>query len=152
MSLNIQIVFGNLTKGATIQKIGERDKLSFTMADNNGDYTEFFPVAVWGKSGAFDKLAVHLVKGKYVTVKGKLVWLEQGEANGVKYDNIIVDCMGARSVKLGPDGKGSEPSKDKPQDAPNQLSKEQQNQADKALEQAPQPAPDYDLNDDDIPF
>ena len=152
MSLNIQIVFGNLTKAATIQKMGERDKLSFTMADNNGDYTEFFPVSVWGKAGAFDKLAVHLTKGKYVTVKGKLVWLEQGESNGVKYDNIIVDCLGARAVKLGPDGKGAEPSKDKPQDAPSPLTEEQQAQADAALNNAPQPAPGEEIPEDDIPF
>lgn len=152
MSLNIQIVFGNLTKAATIQKMGERDKLSFTMADNNGDFTEYFPVSVWGKSGAFDKVAVHLVKGKFVTAKGKLVWLEQGESNGIKYDNVLVDCLGARSIKLGPDGKGAEPSKDKPQDAPSPLTAEQQAQADKALEQAPQPAPDADIPEDDIPF
>lgn len=151
MSINVQIVFGNLTKAASIQKMGERDKLTFTMADNNGDFTEFFPVSVWGKAGAFDKLAVHLTKGKYVTVKGKLVWLEQGESNGIKYDNIIVDCLGARSVKLGPDGKGAEPSKDLPQDAPSPVSEDRQAQADAALDQAPQPNLE-DIPEDDIPF
>jgi single-stranded DNA-binding protein len=156
-------VVGNLAKDATITKQEGRDKIVLTVIDNDGMEPETFPVVVWVRPGDFDNRAQHFSKGKSVTVNGELIKLPPSLFNGVMSDNDLVQCFGNKSVSLNATGHAAPaaqqpapqqqaPQQQAPQQAAGNQADDHQTRADAIADKAPDPAPDFDSFDDDIPF
>lgn len=153
-------VIGNLAKDAAITKQEGRDKIVLTVIDNDGVNPETFPVVLWVRTGDFDNRAQHFSRGKSVTVSGELVKLPPSLYNGVMSDNQLIQCFGNKSVSLNATGHtapAAQQSAPQQQAAPQQpaggsQADDQQKRADDIAQNAPQPAPDFDQFDDDIPF
>ena len=90
---NISIT-GNIVRDAEIKQVGDSNVINFSICNNDeskkneaGEYEtvpSFFDCTVWSKSG---KLANHLLKGKAVTVSGRLkqeTWQNEEGQNRTK--------------------------------------------------------------------
>jgi len=110
----------------------------------------------WHRVSMFGKIAEiageYLRKGSQVYIEGKLQTREW-EKDGIKRytTEIVVDMQGTMQLLGGRpqgDGNAQEPRATGPRQQGNQSARESR----PAPQSAPQPAPDFDSFDDDIPF
>lgn len=114
--------------------------------------TEWHRVSMFGKVAEI--AGEYLRKGSQVYIEGKLQTREW-EKDGIKRytTEIVVDMQGTMQLLGGrpqnQDGQQSAPQQQRPQQ---QRPAPQQRPQSQAPQPAPQPAPDFDSFDDDIPF
>ena len=152
---NIAIASGNLADDAKLfkNKAEGRDMLVFTVSDNGpNDTVEHVSVVVWGANGFADKVTPILTKGYCVKVKGQAIITETTEKDGVVYENYFVELKSLFGLKLlgKPARAGQQPAE--PENKPDAPQGQTPENIAKLAESQPQPAPDYDSFDDDIPF
>ena len=86
-TFNCQIV-GRLGSDAKVNKIGENNAISFSVAisEKKGEdnVTSWINCTYWSKS---DKIAQYLTKGKLVSVSAN--WYAEREHDGKRYSNFI---------------------------------------------------------------
>jgi len=122
--------------------------------------TEWHRVSMFGKVAEI--AGEYLRKGSQVYIEGKLQTREW-EKDGIKRytTEIVVDMQGTMQLlggrpqgdaQQGQGGGGYQNSAPRPQQSRPQPAPQPQRESRPAHQQAPQPAPDFDSFDDDIPF
>jgi single-strand DNA-binding protein len=164
--MNRFIAAGNLAKNATIHTnaAGDRDFMALTIAcnegkDKNGNPrpAEFVDATIWGKKGQFDKSAEYFTVGQPVLAVGKLVYppvTDKNEKDGVIYQSALLEIAnqfdlqltGSKNTSVAHAGDDT-PVRDAGSDQAGAAGIQQA-----GSQPAPQPAPDFDSFDDDIPF
>lgn len=163
--MNRFIAAGNLAKAATLHTnaAGDRQFMALTIACNEGKDkdgnprpAEFVDATLWGKFGQFDKSIEFFSKGQPVLAIGKLVYpeiTEKNEKDGVVYASALLEInnqfdlqlTGSKNATVATAGDDT-PVREAGADQAGAAGVQQQAQA------TPQPAPDFDSFDDDIPF
>lgn len=159
------IIVGNLTSAVTLKSNGDRDSIAFTVAVNEGknqqtgeQYTTYHSVVASGKKGFASNVTEYLTKGKGVSLVGTPYM------NVNEKDNNVYHNHGIRLVKLADlRFSGSDvvaPATGTVQASAAQTTAEAQSAAlaesaaagTDQQQPAPQPTPEFDAHDDDIPF
>jgi single-strand DNA-binding protein len=162
--MNVQIAAGNLAKHATVHAntAGDREFMVVTIACNEGKDkegnqrpAEFIDAIVWGKKGAFDNSKQYFVKGQPVLATGKLVYPDFQEKDGVRYEAALIEVDSLFDLELTGSMNGNGRVTDVGSDVPQRADGADQaanSGVAQVAQAAPQPAPDFDSFDDDIPF
>ena len=90
--MNLVVLSGFLTKDAELKKVGEREKISFTVASNEVYFSNkekkekvnFINVAYWGTN--LEKIAAVLKKATHVELSGRLDITSTKDDKGVYHN------------------------------------------------------------------
>ena len=98
--MNLLGISGRLTADCEIKAIGDSNVINFSIANNDeqrkkddGTYenvVSFFNVSFWNKSG---KMARHLIKGKAVTITGRLKQQRWTDQEGKNQGRIVINAV-----------------------------------------------------------
>lgn len=111
--------------------------------------TQWVRVTLWGKQA--EALTPYLLKGQQVTVVLRDVHLEEFDGNNGKVTTLVGTVSDIELVGGRPQNDNSQPQQQR-QAAPQGQQRPQQTTSGSRPQQAPQPQPDFDSFDDDIPF
>lgn len=118
--------------------------------------TQWVEVVIWGQQA--ESLAEYLVKGQGVHFTIGDVHIEEFQSQGVARSKLIGRCLEIKLVGGAPQQQGQQPQGQQQQRPANQQQARPQQQSNQQRQQnnqrqsSPQPAPDFDSFDDDIPF
>ena len=105
MNVNLWVGCGRLTANAeqtTTKKGTSMAKFRLAVNDRRNDDTLFLNVLCFGKMA--ESLTEHLVKGRLVSVQGKVKVDEYEDKNGNPRNSV---CVMAAEISLGPQKKGA---------------------------------------------
>ena len=105
MNVNLWVGCGRLTANAeqtTTKKGTSMAKFRLAVNDRRNDDTLFLNVLCFGKMA--ESLTEHLVKGRLVSVQGKVKGDEYEDKNGNPRNSV---CVMADEISLGPQKKGA---------------------------------------------
>ena len=106
MNVNLWVGCGRLTANAeqtTTKKGTSMSKFRLAVNDRRNDDTLFLNVLCFGKMA--ESLTEHLVKGRLVSVQGKVKVDEYEDKNGNPRNSV---CVMADEISLGPSGASSQ--------------------------------------------
>ena len=150
MNINSIVLEGNLVKAAELSRFNDGTAFCrFTIANNESykdqsgnwqDITSYFDCQIKGNYA--ESMAKHLLKGRRVTVAGRLKQSRWTDENGGKHSAVFIKVQDISPAPLKPNGQ---------QEAP----EPQQNYGPQYLSYQEQPAETYpqdDFQDSGIPF
>tara|TARA_B100001123_G_C15335258_1_gene1032587 strand:+ start:2035 stop:2406 length:372 start_codon:yes stop_codon:yes gene_type:complete len=106
MNVNVWLGCGRLTKdaeGSVTKKGTSMTKFRMAVNDRRNDDTLFLNVLCFGKMA--ESLEQHLIKGRLVSVQGKIKVDEYEDKNGNPRNSV---CVMADEISLGPQKGGTE--------------------------------------------
>ena len=106
MNVNVWLGCGRLTKdaeGSVTKKGTSMTKFRMAVNDRRNDDTLFLNVLCFGKMA--ESLEQHLIKGRLVSVQGKIKVDEYEDKNGNPRNSV---CVMADEISLGPQKSGTE--------------------------------------------